>query len=183
MRRLSSQTFDLMLRRQALAGILSVLCGGAAIGAPSRTSKVFEAFFRQFGEADRTYVVRESLLDGTASPGASRALLQEFPVRRTRHRAGDFGGVSVRLLADAEYVDIFSDGRSCAGGWNEFHSRFPNAKVLLEFSAVRFTKGGAEAHVLVQISSACLGGTVDRYRFLRDGSAWQFGDAENLGRA
>jgi hypothetical protein len=50
-----------MLRRQAVAGILSVLCG-AAIGAPSRPSKVFEAFFRQFGEADRTYVLRESLL-------------------------------------------------------------------------------------------------------------------------
>ena len=171
-----------MLRRRALAGTLSVLCG-AAIGAPSRSGEVFEAFFRQFGEAGRTYVLLESVLDATASPGASRALLREFPIRRTRHRASDFGNVSVRLLTEAEYVDIFSDGRSCSGGWNEFHSRFPNAKVLLQFSAVRFTKGGAEAHVLVKIGSACLGGTLDRYRFLHDGSVWQFADAENLGRA
>jgi hypothetical protein len=171
-----------MLRRQVLAGALYVLCG-AATGASSQSAEVMEAFFRKFGTEGRAYVLRESLQDATDSPGASKALLREFPVRQTKHRRRDFGSVSVRLLTDAEYIDIFSDERSCSGGWSEFHKRYPNAKALLQFSAVRFTKGGAEAHVLVQVGSACLGGTIDRFRFLRHGSLWRFADSENLGRA
>ena len=182
LRRRLSLALDPMLRRQALAGTLS-LFGVAAIAAPPRSNEVFEAFFRQFGEAGRTYVLLESVLDASASPGASRSLIREFPVRQRKHRAGEFGSVSVRLLTEAEYVEIFSEGRSCAAGWSDFHSRFPDAKALLQFSAVRFTKGGTEAHVLAQISSACLASTVDRYRFLSYGALWQFATAENLGRA
>ncbi len=171
-----------MLRRQVLTGSLYVLCG-AATGAPSQSAEVMEAFFRKFGTEGRTYVLRESLQDATASPGASKALLWKFPVRQTRHRRRDFGSVSVRLLTDAEYIDIFADEKGCSAGWTEFYKRYPDSKALLQFSAVRFTKGGAEAHVLVQVSSACLGGTIDRFRFLRHGSLWHFADSENLGRA
>lgn len=171
-----------MLRRQILTVALCLLCG-AATGASSQSDEVMEAFFRKFGTAGRTYVVRESPLDATASTGASQALLGEFPVRQTPHRHRDFSGISVRLMTDAEYIDIFADGKGCTGGWTEFHKRYPNSKALLQFSAVRFTKGGAEAHLLVQVSSACLGGTIDRCRFVRQGSSWHFADSENLGRA
>lgn len=156
-----------MLRRQVLAAALYVLCG-AATAASSRSAEVMEAFFRKFGMEGRTYVLRESRLES---------------VRQARHRRRDFGSVSIRLISDAEYIDIFADGKSCSAGWTEFHKRYPNSKVLLQFSAVRFTKGGAEASVLVQVSSACLGGTIDRYRFLRRGSSWHFADSENIGRA
>jgi hypothetical protein len=171
-----------MLRRQVLAGALYALCG-AATAASSQSAEVMEGFFRKFGTEGRTYILRESPLDATDSPGASRALLREFPVRQTKLRRRDFGSVSVRLLTDAEFIDIFADGKGCSAGWAEFHKRYPNSKALLQFSAVRFTKGGDEAHVLVQVSSACLGGTIDKCRFLRQGSLWHFADSENLGRA
>ncbi len=57
-----------MLRRQVLAGALYVLCG-AATGASSQSAEVMEAFFRKFGTEGRTYVLRESPQDATASPG------------------------------------------------------------------------------------------------------------------
>jgi len=171
-----------MLRRQVLAGALYVFCS-AATGRPLQSAAVMEAFFSKFGTEGSTYVLREATLDATASPGASKALLGEFPVRQSKHRRRDFGAVPVRLLTDAEYIDVFADGKGCSGGWIEFRKRFPNSKALFQFSAARFTKGGAEAHVLVQVSNACLGGTVDRYRFLRRGSSWHFADSQNLGRA
>jgi len=163
--------------------------GSKVIGTPdatrasSQSVEVMEAFFRKFGAEGITYVLLESQLDATASPFASKSLLREFPVRQAKHRHRDFGSVSVRLLTDAESIDIFADGKGCSAGWREFHRRFPNSKALLQFSAVSFTNSGKEAQVLVKVSSACLGGTVDRYRFLRRGSSWQFVEAENLGRA
>lgn len=171
-----------MQRRQALASSLYIF-GGGAVAASTRSSDVFEAFFRQFGEEGRTYVVLDSVLDASASPGASKALMREFPVRRRKHRVGDFGRVSVRLLTEAEYVDIFADSRSCPAVWREFHERFPDAKAPLQFSEIRFVKDGSEAVLLAHISSACLGGTIDKFRFAREGSTWRFVDSENLGRA
>jgi hypothetical protein len=171
-----------MLRRHALASALYVF-GGGALAASTRPGEVFEAFFRQFGEPGRAYVALDTVLDASASPGASKALLREFPVRTRKHRARDFGSVSIRLLTNAEYVEIFTDSRGCSAGWSEFHARFPNARVLLQLSEVRFVKDGSEAHFLAQVSSACLGGTMDKFRFVREGATWRFVDSENLGRA
>ena len=128
-------------------------------------------------------MVHELVLDAIASPAATRSLLQAFPARTRKHRAVDFGSVPVRFLTEEEYIEIFSESRSCAGGWREFHERFPTAKALLQFSLIRFTKGGTEANFLAQISSACLGSTIDKYRFVQKDSLWKFVDVENLGRA
>ena len=175
------RTVNFMLRRQILTGALYVFCG-AATAASSQSAEVMKAFFRKIGTEGSTYVLRASPLDATAFPSASKAFLGEFPVQKSMHRHRDFGGVSVRLMTDSEYIDIFANEKSCSAGWTEFHKRYPNSKALLAFSAVRFTRGGDEAHLLAEISYACLGGTIDRYRFVRHGSSWHFADSENLGR-
>jgi hypothetical protein len=174
-----------MPSRRSILATLFVGCL-ALVSPASATAKseaVYEALFRRLGDANRTFVLLAWPLDASDLMSSDGLLALEFPRRQVRHRPGDFGAVRVRLVSDAEYVEVFSDERGCRGGWVEFHRRFPEAKVLIRLSAVSFSANGRTADVLVQVGSDCFGGTIDKFTFVNSDSGWRFALRENLGRS
>jgi hypothetical protein len=154
--------------------------------APNSAS-VYEALFAEFAQPGQKCVVLEDvamLKDRLLSAQDTQLLANfKFPSNPKKHRANSFGTVPVRLLANKEYVELFSDAKSCSGGWRAFHERYPTAKALAELSHVAFRSNGKGAVVLLTLSSACLGGTSDLLFFERFGPAWKFTNSINVGRA
>jgi hypothetical protein len=150
---------------------------------------VYSALFREFGEGPRQYVIRETpeALEDRGLSGALADRMREFhfPAKPLRHRRSEFPSGRTRLMSDREYIEIFSDSRSCAAAWKAFHARYPESKVLLAFSQVGLKEEAREAAVLIYTGSGCLGGSWDILFFARDESdrAWKFKEAENVGRA
>jgi hypothetical protein len=164
-----------------LGAIASISCGIACSNPRDRAS-VYGALIRHFESALKAYVVLETPLDSTSLVAPTDSLVRDFPAHRVNHRQEDFGALPIRLLREAEFHEIFSDTANCTRTWDEFRRRFPESPSLLRLSTICFKRRGAEAHVLSEISSGCMGMTIDRFSFERRGHAWRFAAAENLGR-
>jgi hypothetical protein len=177
-----------MTSRRALmaSGALLLVCGYQPAAHSQDSIAVYEALFREFGQPNRTYVVHEEPInprDVLLTEREAVLRVYRFPIEWGQHLKNDFGAVPIRLLAHAEYLEIFSDARGCREGWKLFHERFPQAKVLIELSPVAIRADGREALVIMKGGSACFGSSVDLLLFTRTGSSWKFKEATNVGRS
>jgi len=142
--------------------IVAVVVAISACGASTTESaKVYEAMFADLGVADRTYFIRETV-EGPEDDGSDYPYKEVFAKLRTRktgerHHQTDFGGMSVHLIPENEYIDLFADG--CREGWQRFHHRYPQAKALLGLSPVGLIGDGTEAVVFLKVASDCFGGS------------------------
>ena len=171
-------------RRLLISGSLLVAGSGLSLAAQSPVLvAVYESLFRQFAESGRTHFVLEWALDPREFLPPAEIESLNFPTYTKSHRRADLGSSLVRLLANSEYLEIFSDTRSCSEAWREFHRRFPEAKVLVQLSAVAISETGREAHVLLSVGSACLGSTIDLLRFTASGREWTFANSRNIARS
>ena len=173
-----------MSRHRCLSFALALaVCATVLPALAEESAPVYEALFRQFGQPGLTYVVLEQPLEPKeVAPLEERIKGFDFPKDRDKHQLRDFGAISVRLLTNDAYAELFAQNRSCSEGWQAFHKRFPN-KSLLKLSLVGFRNDGQEAAVILEGASACLGGSTDVLMFDKKNSRWRFRDSINIGRS
>lgn len=148
------------LSRIALILLIVVLVSSCKEQLPEST-QVYQALFSSFGETDRTFFIREEI----ARPGSEeldgelRELYSSFrfPEGMEAHNKTDFGSLHVRLVSESEYSRLFVGG--CERGWKNFHEKYPEARSLIQISAVGFRSNGEEALVYITGVSGCLAGS------------------------
>ena len=171
-----------MVTRRASLVTLSTGCLSlTGLASAASSSAVYEAFFRQSGDLTNEFFVLAWVLDASELGPPDDLLALEFPRTHRKHRSEDFGVARVRVVSDAEYIEIFS-GR-CADGWAEFRRRFPQAKALVRLSHVHYSANGAAASLLAKVGSGCFGSTVDYFMFVKSASGWRFGARETIERS
>jgi len=168
-------------QKRVMRQITIFACTVAALSIPiiasatSAEAMIYRAIFETFGEPNRTFVVR----DTPPRPAMPSASTREFETLRIEsvHLANDFDGVRVRLLPEVEYRAFFSS--DCRDGWRAFHSRYPEAKVLIGISHVLF-RSNQRAAVYFESNSGCLGGGGVLFNLENESGRWKVKGQEHL---
>jgi hypothetical protein len=167
------------LAQAIVAMAVTIVASGAS---PDESAEVYEAMFSDLGVANHTYFIRETVEnpedDGSDYPYKGIFAKLRAEKKRDRHHQTDFGSMSVHLVHEDEYIELFSDG--CREGWQRFHQRYPRAKALLGLSSVGFVGDGTEAVVYLKVGSACFGGTGALVVLKRSQGKWKTKSTLNL---
>ncbi len=148
------------LSRIAIFLLIVVSVSGCEERLPAST-QVYQALFSSFGETERTFFIRQEAarLSSEELSGELRELYSSFrfPEGVVSHDKIDFGSLHVRFISEAEYSRLFVGG--CERGWKKFHDEYPEAKSLIQISAVAFSSNIDEALVYITGGSGCLAGS------------------------
>lgn len=148
------------LSRVALI-FLTVVSVSSCVERLPASTQVYQALFSSLGETERIFFIREEAarLPSEELSGDLRELYSNFrfPEGVEAHKKTDFGSLDVRLVSEVEYSRLFVGG--CERGWKSFHGKYPEAKSLIQISAVGFRPNRDEALVYVTGGSGCLAGS------------------------